>query len=83
MGPACDNLDHRARACYCHVVFCMLNFVMLLACAQSWFPPPLLEHALHLVNQSLHHSGAKTDVFSSLINSCTVLETQQLNVAGS
>ena len=40
------------------------------------------ERTLHLVNQGLHHSEAKTDVFRSLINSCAGLKTQQLNVVG-
>ena len=56
---------------------------MLLTCAHSRFPPPHFERALHLVNQSLHHSRAKLDVFSLLINSCAGPETQRLNVAGS
>ena len=61
----------------------MMNFIVLLACTYSRFPPLHFEHALHLVNQGLHHSGAKTDVLFSLINYCAGPETQWLNVAGS
>ena len=82
-GPACDSLDHKARACYLSHSLCTMNFVIPLACAHSWFPPPHFECALHLVNQGFHHSGAKTDVLRSLIDSRAALETQRLNVAGS
>ena len=61
----------------------MMNFVMLLACTHSRFPPLHFERALHLVNQGLNHSGAKMDVLRDLINSCAGPETQWLNVAGS
>ena len=60
-----------------------MNFIMLLVWAHSRFPPPHFEHALHLVNQGLHRSGAKMDVLSLLINCCAGPETQWLNIAGS
>ena len=83
MGPACDSLDHRAGACYLPCSLRTMNFVMPLACAHSWFPPPHFERALHLVNQGFHHSGAKMDVLCSLIDYHAGPETQWLNVAGS
>ena len=82
-GPACDSLDHRAGACYLPRSLRTMNFVMPLAWAHSQFPPLHFEYALHLVNQGFHHSGAKTDVLHSLIDSRAGLETQRLNVAGS
>ena len=60
-----------------------MNFIMRLVYTHSQFPPPHFEHALHLVNQGLHCSEAKTDVLRSLINSHAGPETQWLNVAGS
>ena len=83
MGPACDSLDHRAGACYLPCSLCKMNFIIPLACAHSRFPPPHFEHALHLVNQGFHRSGAKTDVLHSLIDSCAGPETQRLNIVGS
>ena len=54
------------------------------ASMHSLLVPPLhFERELHLFNQGLHHSGAKTDVFHLLINSPAAPETQWLNVAGS
>ena len=83
VGPACDSLDHRAGACYLPRSLCTMNFVMPLVCAHSRFHPPHFECALHSVSQGFHHSGAKTDVFHSLIDYCAGPETQQLNIAGS
>ena len=60
-----------------------MNFVMLSACAHSWFPPLRFECALHLVNQGFHRSGVKIDVRHSLIDFCVGPETQQLNIMGS
>ena len=68
VGPACDSLNQRARACYLLCNLCKMNFVMPLAYAYSQFPPPHIERALHLVNQGSHHSGAKNDVLYSLID---------------
>ena len=83
MGPACDSLDHRAGVCYLPCSLRTMNFVMPLACTNSRFPPPHFECALHLVNQGLHCSGAKTDVLHSLIDYCAGPKTQRLSVAGS
>ena len=83
MGPACDSLDYRARAFYLPYSLHTMNFIMLLACAHSWFPPPHFERILHLVNQGFHHSGARIDVLCSLINSCAGPKTQRLKIVGS
>ena len=82
-GPACDSLDHRARAFYLPCGLCTMNFVMPLVCAHSWFPPLHSERALHLVNQGFHCSQAKIDVLQSLINYCAGPKTQWLNIASS
>ena len=82
-GPETDSLDHRTGADTCHVAFYTMNFIVPSACTHSWFPPLRFEHTLHLVNQGLHHSEAKTDVLHSLINSHLGPETQWLNMVGS
>ena len=67
----------------CHMAFGTMNFVVPSAYTHSQCPPPHFEHALHLVNQGLHHFEAKMDVLHSLINSCAGPKTQCLNIAGS
>ena len=83
MGPACDSLDHRAGVCYLLYSLCTMNFVMLLACAHSRFPPLHFECALCLVNQGFHYSGEKTVILCLLIDYCAGPETQWLNITGS
>ena len=64
------------------MAFCIMNLIMPSVCTHSRFLLHIIEYASHLVNQGLHHSQAKTDVFCSLIKSHAGLQTQWLNIVG-
>ena len=83
MGSACDSQDHRAGACYLPHGLMYDELRHAIGMCSLAVPPPHFEHALHLVNQGFHCSGAKFDVFQSLIDFHAGQKTQQLYVVGS